>query len=84
MSGQFGFMSKLGATDEAVAVLNDQPYIFTILMVVIVCIALQITLHWYIHYATMKPEQRKAAADAKKAKQDKKNKAKGGKPAAQR
>ncbi|KAH7040124.1 uncharacterized protein B0I36DRAFT_357467 [Microdochium trichocladiopsis] len=62
MSGQFGFMSKLGATDEAVAVLNDQPYIFTILMVVI----------------------RKAKADAKKAKQDKKNKAKGGKPAAQR
>ncbi|KXJ96582.1 hypothetical protein Micbo1qcDRAFT_229446 [Microdochium bolleyi] len=83
MSGQFGFMRSLGATDEAVAVLNDQPYIFTILMVVIVCIALQITLHWYIHYATMKPEQRKAKEDAKKAKQEKKNKA-SGKPAAQR
>ncbi|KAI1344055.1 hypothetical protein F5Y15DRAFT_411907 [Xylariaceae sp. FL0016] len=35
MSGQFGFMSKIGATDEAVAVLNDQPYIFTILVVVL-------------------------------------------------
>ncbi|KAI0900964.1 hypothetical protein F4806DRAFT_491853 [Annulohypoxylon nitens] len=32
MSGQFGFMSKIGATDAAVATLNDQPYIFTILV----------------------------------------------------
>ncbi|KAI0013225.1 hypothetical protein F4779DRAFT_613755 [Xylariaceae sp. FL0662B] len=35
MSGQFGFMSKIGATDQAVATLNDQPYIFTVLVVVL-------------------------------------------------
>ncbi|KAI1093404.1 hypothetical protein F5B19DRAFT_491483 [Rostrohypoxylon terebratum] len=35
MSGQFGFMSKIGATDAAVATLNDQPYIFTILVVIL-------------------------------------------------
>ncbi|KAI5863479.1 hypothetical protein GGS23DRAFT_596655 [Durotheca rogersii] len=57
MSGQFGFMGKIGATDEAVAVLNDQPYIFTILVVVLVILILQITFHWYIHHATLKPEQ---------------------------
>ncbi|KAI8964792.1 hypothetical protein F5Y11DRAFT_345244 [Daldinia sp. FL1419] len=33
--GQFGFMSKIGATDEAVRTLNDQPYLFTILVVVL-------------------------------------------------
>ncbi|CAJ2511609.1 Uu.00g072340.m01.CDS01 [Anthostomella pinea] len=65
MSGQFGFMSKIGATDEAVAVLNDQPYVFTILVVVLVIIIAQITLHWYIHYATMKPEQKKKKAESK-------------------
>ncbi|KAI1456148.1 hypothetical protein F4805DRAFT_459000 [Annulohypoxylon moriforme] len=36
MSGQFGFMSKIGATDAAVATLNDQPFIFTILVVILV------------------------------------------------
>lgn len=81
MSANFEFMLKLGATPEAVAVLNDQPYIFTILLVVIVVIALQITLHWYIHYATLKPEQIKAKEAKKKAKKDKKG---GAKPAAAR
>ncbi|KAI1769649.1 hypothetical protein GGR53DRAFT_461367 [Hypoxylon sp. FL1150] len=59
MSGQFGFMSKIGATDAAVATLNDQPYLFTILIVVLVAVILQIVLIWYIHFATMKPEQKK-------------------------
>ncbi|KAK6067058.1 hypothetical protein SCUP234_11774 [Seiridium cupressi] len=57
--GQFGWFLKIGATPEAVAVLNDQPYLFVELLVVLVIIGLQITLHWYIHYATMKPEQKK-------------------------
>ncbi|KAI1846548.1 hypothetical protein JX265_010667 [Neoarthrinium moseri] len=76
--GQFGWFLKIGATPEAVAVLNDQPYLFTILLVVLVLVALQITLHWYIHYATMKPEQKK------KKKKDDKKAAPGGKPPAQR
>ncbi|OTB03388.1 hypothetical protein M426DRAFT_12540 [Hypoxylon sp. CI-4A] len=59
MSGQFGFMAKIGATNEAVAVLNDQPYIFTILVVILVILILQSVFIWYIHYATMKPEQKK-------------------------
>ncbi|KAI5928051.1 hypothetical protein F4810DRAFT_705945 [Camillea tinctor] len=44
MSGQFGFMAKLGATPEAVAVLNDQPYVFTILVVVLVILIAQSVL----------------------------------------
>ncbi|KAI2471752.1 hypothetical protein F4781DRAFT_385758 [Annulohypoxylon bovei var. microspora] len=59
MSGQFGFMSKIGATDAAVATLNDQPYIFTVLVVILVVLILQSVFIWYIHYATMKPEQKK-------------------------
>lgn len=57
--GQFGWFLKIGATPQAVAVLNDQPYLFAILLVVLAILGLQITLHWYIHYATMKPEQKK-------------------------
>lgn len=81
MSGQFGFMSKIGATDEAVAVLNDQPFIFTLLVVVLVICILEYVLLWYINYATMKPEQKKAKED-KKAK--KKKGGSGAKPPAQR
>ncbi|KAI1471365.1 uncharacterized protein F4812DRAFT_455475 [Daldinia caldariorum] len=40
--GQFGFMSKIGATDEAVRTLNDQPYLFTILVVVLVSLILEL------------------------------------------
>lgn len=76
--GQFDWFSKLGATDQAVAVLNDQPFIFTVLVVALVICILQSVFIWYIHYATMKPEQKKAIEE-KKAK--KKN---GGKPPAQR
>ncbi|KAI1480628.1 hypothetical protein F4774DRAFT_408804 [Daldinia eschscholtzii] len=39
--GQFGFMSKIGATDEAVRTLNDQPYLFTILVVVLISLILE-------------------------------------------
>jgi hypothetical protein len=63
--GQFDFFSSIGATDEAVAVLNDQPELFTYLLVVLVGLGVQIFIHWYIHYATMKPEQKKAKADKK-------------------
>ena len=75
--GQFDWFAKIGATPQAVAVLNDQPNLFTILLVVLVGIILEITLMWYIHFATMKPEQ--------KVKKEKKPKAaKPAKPPAQR
>ncbi|KAF7539849.1 hypothetical protein G7Z17_g12333 [Cylindrodendrum hubeiense] len=74
--GQFDWFSAIGATDEAVAVLNDQPILFTILLIVLVAVILQFVLHWYIGYATLKPEQRKAAQDKK----DKKAAAKKNKP----
>jgi uncharacterized membrane protein (DUF106 family) len=60
MSGQFGFLKSLGATDEAVAVLNDQPHVFVTLILVIIGLAIQCLFIWYIHFATMKPEQKKA------------------------
>ncbi|KAK4190019.1 hypothetical protein QBC35DRAFT_449830 [Podospora australis] len=63
--GQFDWFSKIGATPEAVAVLNDQPILFTILLIVLVTIILQCVLIWYIHYATLKPEQ-KVKKDKKK------------------
>ncbi|KAK0706424.1 hypothetical protein B0T26DRAFT_605418, partial [Lasiosphaeria miniovina] len=65
--GPFDWFGKIGATPQAVAVLNDQPNLFTILILVLVGIALQITLLWFIHHATLKPEQKK-----KKEKDDKK------------
>ncbi|KLU80940.1 hypothetical protein MAPG_00036 [Magnaporthiopsis poae ATCC 64411] len=57
--GQFDWFLSIGATPQAVAVLNDQPILFTILLVVLVAVILQITLIWYIHHATLKPEQMK-------------------------
>lgn len=65
MSGQFGFLKNLGATDEAVAVLNDQPQVFINLVVVLVGLIAQCLLIWYIHFATMKPEQKKAKQNSK-------------------
>ena len=56
--GQFDWFGSIGATPEAVAVLNDQPILFTILIVVLVAVILQCVLLWYIHYATLKPEQK--------------------------
>ncbi|KAG8423291.1 hypothetical protein J3458_000196 [Metarhizium acridum] len=55
----FDWLQKVGATKEAVAVLNDQPYLFADLLVVLVGLGLQCLLLWYIHYATLKPEQKK-------------------------
>ncbi|KAI0025128.1 hypothetical protein F4780DRAFT_775137 [Xylariomycetidae sp. FL0641] len=69
---KFAFMAKIGATNEAVAVLNDQPYVFTILVVsLLVQISLMVFI-WFIHWATYKPEQKKAKEDAKKKKAAKK------------
>ncbi|KKA30105.1 hypothetical protein TD95_003059 [Thielaviopsis punctulata] len=67
-TGQFGWFLKLGATPEAVATLNDQPVIFTVLLIVITVIAAQFGLMYWIHAATLKPEQIKAKADKKKKK----------------
>ncbi|KAL8365042.1 hypothetical protein RB595_004042 [Gaeumannomyces hyphopodioides] len=75
--GQFDWFLSIGATPQAVAVLNDQPILFTILLVVLVAVILQITLIWYIHHATLKPEQMKK-------KEKKGAPAKGGKPPAAR
>ncbi|RFU75675.1 hypothetical protein TARUN_6568 [Trichoderma arundinaceum] len=58
--GQFDWFKKIGATDEAVAVLNDQPYLFTTLIVVLVVLILEGVLLWFIHWATFKPSQKKA------------------------
>jgi len=63
--GQFDWFSKIGATPEAVRVLNDQPILFTILFIVLVAVILHCVLLWYIHYATLKPEQ-KVKKDKKK------------------
>ncbi|KFA61125.1 hypothetical protein S40285_02196 [Stachybotrys chlorohalonatus IBT 40285] len=60
---QFDWFSSIGATDEAVAVLNDQPQLFTILILVLVGLSLQGLLLWFIHYATLKPEQKKKKKD---------------------
>jgi predicted membrane protein len=57
--GQFDWFRSIGATPEAVAVLNDQPILFTILIIVLLVITFQCLLIWYIHFATMKPEQKK-------------------------
>ncbi|GAB1313252.1 hypothetical protein MFIFM68171_03462 [Madurella fahalii] len=65
--GQYDWFSSIGATPEAVAVLNDQPILFIILIIVLIAIILQCVLLWYIHYATLKPEQK-----VKKDKKDKK------------
>lgn len=63
--GQFDWFLKIGATQQAVNVLNDQPYLFTILIVVLLIVIVQIAFTWYIHWVTLKPEQRKKK-DAKK------------------
>jgi hypothetical protein len=62
---QFGWFKVIGATDEAVMVLNDQPILFTILLVVLVSLIVHGVLLWYIHFATLKPEQKKKKTAAK-------------------
>ncbi|KAL0783002.1 hypothetical protein CaCOL14_000908 [Colletotrichum acutatum] len=44
--GQFDWFRSIGATPEAVAVLNDQPILFTILLIVLVAVILQGVLLW--------------------------------------
>lgn len=56
---QFDFLKSVGATKEAVAALNNQPSLFTNLVVVLIGLGAQAGLLWYIHYATLKPEQKK-------------------------
>ncbi|KAM3498558.1 hypothetical protein MY10362_008132 [Beauveria mimosiformis] len=63
---KFDFLRSVGATKEAVAVLNDQPNLFTNLIVVLIGLGAQATLLWYIHYATLKPEQKKKKNKEKK------------------
>ncbi|EJP68297.1 hypothetical protein NHJ13051_002717 [Beauveria bassiana] len=63
---KFDFLRSVGATKEAVAVLNDQPNLFTNLIVVLIGLGVQATLLWYIHYATLKPEQKKKKNKEKK------------------
>ena len=70
--GPFNWFLAIGATPEAVATLNDQPILFTILIIVLIAMILQCVLLWYIHYATMKPEQREAKKKKKEAKQSEK------------
>lgn len=55
----FDWLKKVGASNQAVAVLNDQPNLFVNLIVVLIGLGLQCLVIWYIHYATMKPEQKK-------------------------
>ncbi|EQB56638.1 hypothetical protein CGLO_03340 [Colletotrichum gloeosporioides Cg-14] len=72
--GQFDWFRSIGATPEAVAVLNDQPILFTILLIVLVAVILQIVLLWYIHFATLKPEQKKKKEPKKGAAKDRSDK----------
>ncbi|KAI0203103.1 hypothetical protein F4808DRAFT_458324 [Astrocystis sublimbata] len=80
-SGQFDWFLKIGATKEAVAVLNDQPHVFFVLLAALILLILEGVFIWFIHWATLKPEQKK-----KKEKKgaDKKPAAPGAKPPAQR
>lgn len=57
--GEFDWFRSIGATQEAVNVLNDQPYLFTILVVMLVILILEGVFLWYIHWVTLKPEQKK-------------------------
>ena len=63
--GKFDWFAKIGATPQAIAVLNDQPHLFTILILVIVGLAAQFGIIYAIHFLTLKPEQKKAKADKK-------------------
>ncbi|PNY24083.1 Uncharacterized protein TCAP_05979 [Tolypocladium capitatum] len=55
----FSWLKSVGATDQAVAVLNDQPNLFVNLILVLVGLTVQCLLIWGIHFATLKPGQKK-------------------------
>ncbi|MBE3044834.1 hypothetical protein IMZ48_20195 [Candidatus Bathyarchaeota archaeon] len=64
-SGQFEWFRSIGATEEAVMVLNDQPMLFTTLVVVLISLIVLGLLIGYIHFATRKPEQKKKKGEKK-------------------
>ncbi|TGJ78229.1 hypothetical protein E0Z10_g10534 [Xylaria hypoxylon] len=82
VQGQFAWFAKIGGTPEVVATLNDQPYVFFVLLSALIILILEGLLIWYIHFATMKPEQKKKKETKGKGKKD--DKKPGGKPPAQR
>lgn len=55
----FDWLRRVGATSQVVAVLNDQPYLFVTLIVVVIGLASQCIFLWFIHFATRKPEQKR-------------------------
>lgn len=57
--GQFDWLSRIGASDRAVAVLNDQPQLFTTLILVVVGLIAEGLFIWFIHFATRKSGQKK-------------------------
>lgn len=68
--GQFNWFARIGASDRAVAVLNDQPQLFTTLILVVVGLIAEGLFIWFIHFATRKPEQK---IKKKKKKEKKRN-----------
>ncbi|KJZ71124.1 hypothetical protein HIM_09478 [Hirsutella minnesotensis 3608] len=66
----FDFLKSIGATPEAVAVLNDQPNLFVSLIAVIIALLVEVGLLWTIHFATLKPEQRKKKKETAKKPKD--------------
>lgn len=58
----FDWLKKIGATDAAVAAVNSQPSLLINVLVVLIGLGLECLLVWYIHFATLKPEQRKKKA----------------------
>ncbi|RCI15724.1 hypothetical protein L249_2224 [Ophiocordyceps polyrhachis-furcata BCC 54312] len=70
----FDFLKSIGATKEAIAVLNDQPNVFATIIAVLIGLGLELLLLWYIHFATLKPEQKKKKKDKKDKKKEKKGK----------
>jgi hypothetical protein len=68
--GQFDWFKSLGASDRAVAVLNDQPQLFTTLILVIVGLLLECLFIWFIHFSTMKPAQKNKNKKTPPAKKD--------------
>ncbi|KOS22111.1 hypothetical protein ESCO_001908 [Escovopsis weberi] len=57
MAGKFNWLSKLGATDQAIAIFNTQPSLFATLILVLASLLAQIVLLLYIHRATKKLQE---------------------------
>lgn len=63
--GSFDFLGSVGATDQAVAVVNDQPELFTTLVLVLLGLGAECGLIAWIHFATLKPSQKKKKKETK-------------------